>query len=761
MRTVFLHLLTPLLLLGATPTFAQLPPDILADSYLLRVEQAIRDGDQTRARAEINKIILLQRKQELNLSEEFHFRYAKSTDSVGLPEQTVDSIMKYLAATGREGKHYVEALELMNHAQDEIEGRNVPESSSIEPTYADVDFGRDSLSSHEGVEAMSCEEWNTAAYYAAATLDHVTACLSIGADPEAMNESKITPLHFAAGLSESSGVIEALIAAGADLEAMDEDGETPLHFAARLNETPAVAKALIVAGANPKAKDQGKMTPLHFAAMSNNNPAVIQALIVAGADLDVPDKDGDRPLNLADVYNNNPAVASALISAGSNLRARERYKWTSLHRAAKFNADPTVIEALISAGSDPHARDKYKRTPLHEAARFNENPAVLEALIAAGANLEAKDKNEQRPLHEAASSNDNPAVIEVLIAAGADVKARCCDLRSYTPLHAAARSNDNLAVIEALLNAGSDPKSRSFHGTPLHLAAVNSEDPAVISALLDAGGDLNRRTSSFMDKMTPLHDAAKYNQTPAIIKFLLDAGADLEARNKQGFTPLALAAENNGNPSVVKALLDAGANLRTQTNKGFTSFALATEHNENPAVREILLAAGAGQIERQIAAAEARRDAQAGPGLFDVAVGVLGGTAIAAAGGGTEEAVEAGTVFAESVIRGGSPGGSAASVPVAASTGNVAGGEDASRCEISGYPSPPGGLADVGLPWCPASVDFQVRAFALQAAGIQCAVHSGTGPVPRGSESGEETDPRGVQSSRGPRHEAGCVKRWR
>ena len=29
---------------------------------------------------------------------------------------------------------------------------------------------------------------------------------------------------------------------------------------------------------------------------------------------------------------------------------------------------------------------------------------------------------------------------------------------------------------------------------------------------------------------------------------------------------------------------------------------------------------------------------------------------------------------------------------------------------------------DLGLSWCPASVDFQVRAFALQAAGIQCSV---------------------------------------
>ena len=81
MRTVILSVLIPLLLLGATPAVAQLPPEILADSYLLRVEQAIREGDHTRARAEIDKIIFLQKQHELNLPEDFLFRYAKAADS--------------------------------------------------------------------------------------------------------------------------------------------------------------------------------------------------------------------------------------------------------------------------------------------------------------------------------------------------------------------------------------------------------------------------------------------------------------------------------------------------------------------------------------------------------------------------------------------------------------------------------------------------------------------------------------------------------
>ena len=687
---------------GVAAAVGQLPPEILADSHLLRVEKAIGEGDNTRARIEIDKILDLLKERELDLPEEFHFRYAKAAASVGLPEQAHRAVVKYLTLAGRDGAHYVEALGLMNEAQDAIEGRSEPQTISPDqrlPAKPLEDFGRDSSSSEDDATAMSCEEWSTASFHLTATLAQVTACLDAGADPKALNEEKITPLHFASWL----------------------------------NEDPAVIKALVAAGGDPRARDDLKRTPLYLAAMANDNPAVIEALIAAGANIEAPDQDGDRPLNLADVYNKNPAVSRALISAGSNRKSRGKYKWTPLHRAAKFNVDPAVIEGLISAGSDPNARDKYRRTPLHEAAGWNENAAVVEALISAGSNLEARDRNKRQPLHEAAASNDSPAVVRALVEAGADLKARGGSIFNYTPLHYAARSNNSRAIIEALLDAGADPKSPSFHGTPLHLAAANAEDPAVIEALLDAGADLNRQASSFMDKAMPIHDAAKFNENPAVIRFLLGAGANLEARDKKGYTPLALAAENNSDSGVIEALLDAGADLRAQTNKGFTPLALATENNDNPAVRRILLSAGAGQVEKQLAAAEARRRAQSrsGPGLLDAVIGIAGGTAIATAGGGSDEAVAAGTVFAEGVMRGedpalvqgrleaaSSPAGSSTVSP-AAGLGSHAGG--GGQCLIPGYPSPPD-IVSIGLPWCPASVDFQLRSFALTAAGIHCSL---------------------------------------
>ena len=51
-------------------------------------------------------------------------------------------------------------------------------------------------------------------------------------------------------------------------------------------------------------------------------------------------------------------------------------------------------------------------------------------------------------------------------------------------------------------------------------------------------------------------------------------------------------------------------------------------------------------------------------------------------------------------------------------------------CRVPGYPNPPGGVANLGFSWCPGSVSMQVRAFALQAAGAECAIATGSSSTP-------------------------------
>ncbi len=209
-----------------TVAAAQLPPEILLDSYMRQVQQAVRDGDLAGAQAAIDKILDLQNEQEMDLPDEFHFRYAQVAAAADLPEQALESIMTCLAAAGRDAPHYVEALELMNKAQAEIEERTAAAFRQTATTQAAMDFGDDSSTSasQDGVAGMSCAEWNTQAYFETATVEDVTACLDAGADPAATNDAGVTPLHWAAFRNPNPAVIEALIAAGAILNVRDEEG---------------------------------------------------------------------------------------------------------------------------------------------------------------------------------------------------------------------------------------------------------------------------------------------------------------------------------------------------------------------------------------------------------------------------------------------------------------------------------------------------------------------------------------------------------
>ena len=108
-----------------TPTSAQrfdvaqrpLPPEIMADAYLLQVEQAVRDGDLDRGRTVIQKIRSLQEQHELDLEIPFNFRYARAAGALGMSDVALESVVKYLAAAGREGRYYHDSLVLMNKAK--------------------------------------------------------------------------------------------------------------------------------------------------------------------------------------------------------------------------------------------------------------------------------------------------------------------------------------------------------------------------------------------------------------------------------------------------------------------------------------------------------------------------------------------------------------------------------------------------------------------------------------------------------------------
>ena len=486
-----------------------------------------------------------------------------------------------------------------------------------------------------------------------------------------------TMQYFQAATVES---VTACLAAGADPMARDTSKYTPLHFVATHNKNPAVIEALLEAGADPMARDSYKLTPLHYAIKHNRNPAVTERLIKAGVSPSAQNEWGRTPLQDSVVFNaESESEETTKVHPVVDCR-----KWNK----KKFFRTATVAEvvACIKAGSDLKEKSWLRKsTPLHNAAKYSPYPEVIKALVVAAADPNAQAQGRQTPLHSVFTGT---GVI------------------SYKPVVAAIR------ITKALLESGADPNARDEWGlTPLHRAILYAgtaiayesdnaqESPKIIQLLLDSGASVNAKTDR---GNTPLH-VASMGHVPEVMKMLIRHGADMKALNKKAKTPWGVGGKKSDR------ILDEAWEK------------LSKEQRANSLSRQ-----------KQVIAARRREKQSSGPSFLDFAIGTAGGAAIAAAGGGTEAAVDAGTVFAESVITGKQPVGSSGSGSATGVSGTAGSASTSSGgpCQVPGYPNPPGGVANLGFSWCPASVSLQVRSFALQAAGAQCAIAMGSSSTP-------------------------------
>jgi hypothetical protein len=112
---------------------------------------------------------------------------------------------------------------------------------------------------------------DTALHMAAAAFRRPMAELLVahGADGRAQNRRGAEPLHYAADANRweplaQAEVIAYLTGIGADPNAVDNSGVAPLHRAVRTRSLAAV-RALLDNGANPRQPNRSGSTPLHLA----------------------------------------------------------------------------------------------------------------------------------------------------------------------------------------------------------------------------------------------------------------------------------------------------------------------------------------------------------------------------------------------------------------------------------------------------------------------------------------------------------------
>ena len=113
MRETVGSVLVAVLMGGFAVGAAQLPPEIMADRYLVEAEKLIAEKEFGKALELMNKIVALQQEHNFTLPDVFHFKYAELAFSAGSFRTAIDSVNKYLATAGRDGEFYREALELL------------------------------------------------------------------------------------------------------------------------------------------------------------------------------------------------------------------------------------------------------------------------------------------------------------------------------------------------------------------------------------------------------------------------------------------------------------------------------------------------------------------------------------------------------------------------------------------------------------------------------------------------------------------------
>ncbi len=117
MRIVIKSILITVVLGLFTVTSAQLPPKIMADKHLIHAEQLYAAKDYTEAFNVMGKVVALQKEHNLTLSDDYHFKYAQIALAADSTRIALESVTRYLSATGEGGEFYKEALALMLKAE--------------------------------------------------------------------------------------------------------------------------------------------------------------------------------------------------------------------------------------------------------------------------------------------------------------------------------------------------------------------------------------------------------------------------------------------------------------------------------------------------------------------------------------------------------------------------------------------------------------------------------------------------------------------
>uniref|UniRef100_A0A8C2L903 Transient receptor potential cation channel, subfamily A, member 1a n=1 Tax=Cyprinus carpio TaxID=7962 RepID=A0A8C2L903_CYPCA len=404
------------------------------------------------------------------------------------------------------------------------------------------------------------EEGNTPLHWAVQK-DQPGSCsvlLTLGADPNILNNSQQSPLHMAVSMGKNF-VLEQLVShKQTDVNLEGDLGNTPVILAASLDNHEALV-ILYKHGAKFCRQNKLGHFAIHAAAFAGAKKS-LEVILLKGEEVGLSidthinyvDKSCSSPLHLA-VRGGNLDIIKLCIAYGCD-------KSTALHFACSQGAIE-VVKVMLTAYHKVcdliNITDGANQTPLHKAVIFD-HFELSEYLISQGADIDFVDCKGHSPLLLATSCGAWRTV-SLLLSHGADLKKK--DKSGCNFLHLAIlqpRGLKNLPTEVLQVNrTGELLNDEDTEGcTPLHYAC-RLGIPESVKNMLGLEVSLDQKSKQ---KKSALHFAAEYgriNTCHRLLEMVTDTRM-LNEGDEKGLTPLHLASRG-GHVKVVELLLRKGA----------------------------------------------------------------------------------------------------------------------------------------------------------------------------------------------------------